>query len=165
MPVPTTLHAGLLLALTTIASSGWAQSPTWREQESIGWACGGIGFEERQTLKALEARANAVLLFAAGTRGTLVADVALRVVSSTDATRGLEVVADGPICVLQLPAGTWKIEAKHANTVRERTVTLRAQESGAPQRLQFAFPDETTSSPRASPEETSGVGDHGKVGR
>ncbi|MFM7568807.1 MAG: hypothetical protein ACKO8O_08925 [Betaproteobacteria bacterium] len=165
MPLAKTLHAGLLLALTLTGSSGWAQSPAWREQESIGWACGGIGFEERQTLKALEARANAVLLFAAGTRGTLVADVALRVVSSADATRGLEVVADGPICVLKLPAGTWKIEARHANAVRERSVTLGAQASAAPQRLHFAFPDEATGSPRASPEETSGVGDHGKVGR
>ena len=80
--------------------------------------------EERQALKILEAKANAVMLFVAGSRGTLVADVRLRVVSASDATRGLEIVADGPVCVLQLPAGSWDIEARHGETVRARTALL-----------------------------------------
>ena len=163
----TTIAGPLLVAalLAACLPSASAQTPPWREQESIGWACGGIGFEERQTLKSFESRGNAVLLFSAGSRGTLVADVRLRIVSVADTTRGLEVNADGPICVLHLPAGQWKIESQHGGTVRERTVTLRAQDSGSPQRLQFAFPGEASDSPRASPEEGSQVGDWGRVGR
>ena len=157
--------ASTTMALWASAPAGHAQTLTWREQEAIGWACGGIGLEERQALKILEAKANAVMLFVAGGRGTLVADVRLRVVSAGDATRGLEVAADGPICVLQLPAGSWNIEARQGETVRARTVLLKPQDTGNPQRLQFAFPEESNGSPKASQEESSGVSDWGRVGR
>lgn len=153
------------LSLCAAAPAGNAQTLAWREQDAVGWACGGIGLEERQALKILEAKANAVMLFVAGGRGTLVADVRLRVVSAADATRGLEIVADGPICVLQLPAGSWSIEARHGDTLRTRTAVLKAQDSGQPQRLQFAFPEESGSSPKASESESSGVSDWGRVGR
>lgn len=153
------------VALWATASAGNAQTLAWREQDAIGWACGGIGLEERQALKILEAKANAVMLFVAGSRGTLVADVMLRVVSAGDATRGLEVAADGPICVLQLPAGSWNIEARQGETMRARTVLLKPQDTGNPQRLQFAFPEESNGSPKASQEESSGVSDWGRVGR
>ncbi|MFZ9507443.1 MAG: hypothetical protein ACO29W_10605 [Burkholderiaceae bacterium] len=155
--------AGLVLCVAAAGSN--AQTLAWREQDAIGWACGGIGLEERQALKILEAKANAVMLFVAGGRGTLVADVRLRVVAAGDATRGLEIVADGPICVLQLPAGSWNIEARHGDTVRSRTALLKAQDTGQPQRLQFAFPEESGGGPKASPEESSGVSDWGRVGR
>jgi hypothetical protein len=158
-----TASAGL--ALYAASPAGNAQTLAWREQDAIGWACGGIGLEERQALKILEAKANAVMLFVAGGRGTLVADIRLRVVAAADATRGLEIVADGPICVLQLPAGSWNIEARHGDTVRTRTVLLKTQDTGQPQRLQFAFPEESGGSPKASEEEASGVSDWGRVGR
>ncbi len=148
-----------------LASAGSAQALGWREQDSIGWACGGIGLEERQALKVLEGRANTVLLFVAGARGTLVADIRLRIVSASDATLGLDIGADGPVCVLKLPAGRWKIEARHGETVRAQELLLTAQDSGTPRRLQFAFPEESAGTPRASPEESSGVSDWGRVGR
>ena len=162
---PLITAASVGMALWASAPTGNAQTLAWREQEAIGWACGGIGLEERQALKILEAKANAVMLFVAGGRGTLVADVRLRVVSAGDATRGLEIVADGPVCVLQLPAGSWNIEARHGETVRARTAILKPQDTGNPQRLQFAFPEESNGSPRASQEESSGVSDWGRVGR
>lgn len=162
---PLIAAASVGMALWASAPTGNAQTLAWREQEAIGWACGGIGLEERQALKILEAKANAVMLFVAGGRGTLVADVRLRVVSAGDATRGLEIVADGPVCVLQLPAGSWNIEARHGKTVRARTAILKPQDTGNPQRLQFAFPEESNGSPRASQEESSGVSDWGRVGR
>ncbi len=148
-----------------ITSVGSAHALGWREQDGIGWACGGIGVEERQALKVMESKASAVLLFVAGTRGTLIADTHLRIVSATDATLGLDISADGPICVIKLPAGNWKIEARHGQTLRVQDVVLKAQDGAAPRRIQFAFPEESTGSPRASPEESSGVNDWGRVGR
>lgn len=160
---PSCVQRGLLAVL--LASAGQAYALGWREQDGIGWACGGIGVEERQALKVMESKASAVLLFVAGTRGTLIADTHLRIVSATDTTLGLDIPADGPVCVIRLPAGTWKIEARHGQTVRAQDVTLKAQDSGAPRRIQFAFPEESANSPRASPEESSGVSDWGRVGR
>ena len=157
--------AALIAALCGAAQAVGAQTLAWREQEAIGWACGGIGLEERQALKILEAKANTVMLFVAGSRGTLIADTQLRVLSAGDATRGLEIVADGPVCVLQLPAGNWSIEARHGDTTRTRALQLKAQDTGNPQRIQFAFPEESNGSPKASQEESSGVSDWGRVGR
>ena len=160
---PSCARWGLLAALAACVASAHALG--WREQDGIGWACGGIGVEERQALKVMESKASAVLLFVAGTRGTLTADTHLRIVSATDATLGLDIAADGPICVIKLPAGHWKIEARHGQTLRIQDVVLKAQDSAAPRRIQFAFPEESTGSPRASPEESSGVNDWGRVGR
>ena len=148
-----------------LASAGSVQALDWREQDAIGWACGGIGQEERQAIKSLESKANTVVLFVAGARGTLIADIALRVISASDATLGLEISADGPLCVLKLPAGQWKIEARHGQTTRTQDLVVKAQDAGAPRRIQFAFPEESTDSPRASPGEASGVSDWGRVGR
>jgi len=160
-----TRAAALITALCGTVQVAGAQALAWREQEAIGWACGGIGLEERQALRILEARANTVMLFVAGGRGTLVADVRLRVLSAGDATRGLEIVADGPVCVLQLPAGSWNIEARQGETTRTRSLQLKSQDTGNPQRIQFVFPEESNGGPKASQEESSGVSDWGRVGR
>ncbi len=152
----------MLVCMTSTVS---AQGPTWRDQDSIGWACGGIGYDERQALRAFESRGNLALLFVAGARGGLVADVRLRVVSANDASRGLEIVAEGPQCVLRLPSGDWRIEARYGNTVRERSLSVREATPGPLQRVQLSFPEEPGEAPRASPEEASQVGDWGKVGR
>ncbi len=137
----------------------------WHEQDGIGWACGGIGYEERQSLRALESRGNVGLLFVVGTRGGLIADVRLRIVSSSDATRGLEVVAEGPQCVLQLPIGEWRLDAGYGQSTRDRTFSVRAAAPAPLQRIQIAFPGETAGAHGVSPEEASQVGDWGKVGR
>jgi len=86
-------------------------------------------------------------------------------VSASDSTVGLDIAADGPICVLRLPAGNWNVQARHGDSAREHTLSLKPQDTGAPRRLQFAFPEESAGSPRASPEESSGVSDWGRVGR
>lgn len=153
---------GLLACATTVCT---AQGISWREQDGIGWACGGIGYEERQSLRALESRANVALLFVSGSRGGLIAGVKLRVVSARDPGLGLDITAEGPQCLARLPAGEWQVQARHEETVREQTLSVRSASAGALQRMQFTFPAEAGDVPRASPEEASQVGDWGKVGR
>ncbi|MFM8548905.1 MAG: hypothetical protein ACKODB_15050 [Betaproteobacteria bacterium] len=152
------------VALTLFVAATGAQTLVWRDQDAIGWACGGIGFEERQALRGFESRGNVALLFVTGARGALVADIALRVVSTADAARGLEIVADGPQCVLRLPAGEWRITARFGQTTLERRISVRSAEPAALHRVQLSFPPEGGDL-RASPDESSQVGDWGKVGR
>lgn len=162
LSTPARLSCAMALALFVAAAD--AQSLAWRDQDAIGWACGGIGFEERQALRGFEARGNVALLFVTGTRGVLLADVALRVVSAADAARGLEIVADGPQCVLRLPAGEWRITARHGQATLERSISVRSAEPAALHRVQLSFPPEGGDL-KASPDESSQVGDWGKVGR
>lgn len=159
-------HAILLSTLLVCANAAFAaQGISWREQDAIGWACGGIGYEERQSLRVLESRGNVALLFVSGTRGGLIADVKLRVVSAKDPGLGLDITVEGPQCIVRLPAGDWQVQARHGQTLREQTLSVRASQAGAVQRWQFTFPAEAGDGPRATPEEASQVGDWGKVGR
>ena len=155
----------LAIAPALLAPLASAQGLTWRDQESIGWACGGIGFEERQTLREYESRGNVGLLFVTATRGGLVADVRLRVVAVNDPSRGLEITAEGPQCVLRLTAGEWLVQARYGDVTREKTFSLRTSTPAPLQRIQLSFPNGLGETPRASPEESSQVGDWGKVGR
>lgn len=155
----------LAIVPALLASLASAQDLAWRNQEAIGWACGGIGFEERQALREFEPRGNVGLLFVTAPRGGLVADVRLRVLAVHDPSRGLEITAEGPQCVLRLPAGDWLVQARYGEAMREKTFSLRTSNPAPLQRIQLSFPSGSGEAPRASPEESSQVGDWGKVGR
>lgn len=158
----TTLALALSLALAPAAAH--AQAIDLREQDGLAWACGGIGYEERESLRALEPRVNVILLFVAGERGGLIADVALRVIAAHNPELGLDIIAPGPICVMRLPAGSWTIEARHGGVSRSRAITLAASAPSLA-RVQITFPAETGDTLRTSPEESSRVKDWGRVGR
>lgn len=133
-----------------------------REQDGIAWACGGIGYGERSALRALEARSNLVLLFVSGSRGAFVADVGVRITHSAQADVGLEIVSEGPMCVVRLPTGTWQVQARWRDETRQQTVQVPSA-AGSPRRVTLSFSEDKTPSPAASSEEKSGVGDSGRV--
>lgn len=169
-PPPGRIPGGLLragataLVLALASAAAHAQAIDLREQDGLAWACGGIGYEERESLRALEARVNVVLLFVAGERGGLVADVGLRVIAAHNPELGLDIVAPGPICVMRLPAGSWTVEARHGGVSRGRSITLGPAAQPIT-RMQITFPAEAGDRLRASPEESSPVKDWGRVGR
>ena len=155
------LVAGLLLALAGV--NAVAQDDIrLREQDGIAWACGGIGYGERSALKSLETRSNLVVLFVSGTRGAFVADVKVRITSPSLPDLGLDLVSDGPLCVVRLPAGTWQIQASWRGDTRQQTVQIAAA-SGSLRRVTLSFPEDKNASPATTPEERSGVGDSGKA--
>jgi len=64
----------------------------------------------------------------------------------------LQATADGPICLIDAPPGTCRIEASCAGAVRKARTTI-TKAGGPPHRLVFAFPEEPWDGIRASPEE------------
>lgn len=105
------------VALAT-ASMAYAQ-PT---ETAVPMASGGVGEEDFDALAAQTDKFNVKLLFTE-TNGDYVSDVA---VSIADA-KGKEIastVTDGPILLMQLKPGTYKVKATEAGRVQEHKLAV-----------------------------------------
>jgi hypothetical protein len=84
--------------------------------------CGGIGVGEQQRMKDAAREHDAMLTFATS-NGSYMADVAVQIRDSKGATV-LDVNCGGPIMLVDLPAGTYRVSARAAGVAREQTVTV-----------------------------------------
>ena len=112
--------------------------------------CGGVGADERGAMRTLEPQANLKLLFVTKKRGGYLADAAVTI-SDGKATR-FSAVADGPICLLDLPAGKYLVSARIGDAERAIRVEVGASH-GKPRQLAFEFAGEPWDGIWASPEE------------
>lgn len=94
-----------------------------QEQAGVRWVCAGIGVEEREALAALRPQANAELVFATAPRGEYLSDVLLTVHAGQSEEHVLSVRTQGPICLLHLPAGRYRVEASRLGEHRTIEVT------------------------------------------
>jgi hypothetical protein len=139
-------------ALAVLAGATAGQDPVMKEHAGVRFACGGVGAEERAALAALRSQANVELLFVTAKRGGYLADAAVSLYSSDAAAPRLQFNADGPMCVMLLPAGRYRIEAV-LNGVKQVRQASASTTAGKPARLVFQFPPETWDGVWASEEE------------
>ena len=118
---------------------------------NIEWACGGAGAEERAQLKLLQSEATASLLFVTAVRGGYLADVDF-VVRDRNGAAVLRGRADGPMCYLRMPAGSYRVEATYQGAKRMASVQA-ARVPGKPTRAVLTFPRDPTDTIASSPEE------------
>ena len=119
------------------------------------WVCGGAGEQERIQLKGLESNATAELLFVTEKRGGYLADVDFVVRDQRGATV-LQGRADGPKCLLNVPAGRYRVEASFEGSQRSANLQV-ARASGKPVRAVLAFPRDPSETIAPSAEEKAGV--------
>ena len=141
--------AATLLAIASLPAA--AQGPAHQEG-ALRWLCAGIGADERRTLAEMAPRSPLEVRFVTARRGSYVAGAGLAVYAERSAQPLLQATADGPICLIDAPPGTYRIEASYAGTVRRARTTI-TKAGGPPRRLVFAFPEEPWDGIRASPEE------------
>ena len=141
----------LLAALALASFSAQGRDLAMESSGGAQYVCGGVGAEERRAMQALEATANLKLLFVTLRRGGYLADTAVEITDSGGAKR-LRTTADGPICLLQLPAGRYRVSATFAGVTRTASVALRGQ-PGRPQQVALQFPAEPWDGIWASSEE------------
>jgi hypothetical protein len=142
---------GLALALLLAFAPARAQEPAMVVEGAVAHYCGGVGAEERQAMRSLEAQANLKLLFVTARRGGYLADATVAVADG-GAARLFEAVAQGPICLLRLPQGRYRLTARLGDVTRSATIAVGAT-AGRPPQLVFAFPGEPWDGIWASPEE------------
>lgn len=135
--LPWVIAAGTLL----FPHGAPAQTLTTQEQAGVRWVCGGVGIEEREALSPLRQQANVELVFVTAPRGAYLADVLLTVHAGASDEHLLSVRTQGPICLLHLPAGRYRIEASRLGEHRGLTASGGAAD-GRPQRTILAFPEE-----------------------
>lgn len=145
------LIPAVLWASLAIAGPAGAVPPAFQAVGDIAYLCGGIGSDERRALEALRGQARVEIVFASAQRGAYLSDV--RLALRKDGTTGpeVEVVSNGPVCLVDAPPGRYRLEARLGDVVRRRTVTVPAGRSLS--KVVVAFPDEPWDGIRASEEE------------
>lgn len=108
------------------ASSDWSPSDNLlaiQHYRGIPYVSGGVGEGERAELNALSSRFNLRLLFAMQGSGSYVADVRVNVL---DGRGGLALTAQskGPWFLIDLPPGTYTVEAETMGQAQRQTARL-----------------------------------------
>ncbi|MGJ7518958.1 carboxypeptidase regulatory-like domain-containing protein [Variovorax sp. LT1P1] len=117
-------------ALTLVQAQGAV--PEMRSEGAVRYACGGIGVDESTAMRAAMKSHPLSLLFARAD-GAYLADVAVTVTGAGSAPVSLR--AGGPVCLVNLPAGNYTVEASTEGMSKRQTVTV----GGAPKTLDFRF--------------------------
>jgi hypothetical protein len=128
----------LAAALALLAAGTSASALEIASNGPFEWACGGAGAEERQHMKLLETEATAALMFVTEGRGGYLADVDF-VIRDGNGQQVLSGRSDGPVCLLRMPGGRYKVEASLEGARRTASIQNSAT-PGKPVRTTMSFP-------------------------
>lgn len=117
-------------ALTLVQAQGTV--PAMRTEGAVKYACGGIGVDESTAMRAAMASHPLSLLFARPD-GDYLADVMVTLTGPGGAAVSLR--AGGPVCLLDLPPGSYTVEARNEGVSKRQNVTV----GGSPRTLDFRF--------------------------
>jgi hypothetical protein len=116
------------ITLIVAAATPWlaqAQTGAIPEMKSGGvgrYVCGGVGVDESTAMRAAMKDHPLSLLFARSS-GAYLANVDVAVKDASGAT-ALAMRADGPVCLVDLPAGRYTVEASNDGVMKSEAVTL-----------------------------------------
>ena len=127
--------AAALLALSGAATVAVAQSalPAMRGEGAARYVCGGIGSDESTAFRAAMKEHPLALLFARAD-GAYEADVAVSIQDEKNAT-ALAFRANGPVCLIDLPAGKYVVNANAGSASKKQSVTV----GGGSKSVDFRF--------------------------
>jgi hypothetical protein len=129
-----------VLCLAIVSAGAAAQPLPMNERGEIRWVCDGVGEGGREALAKMESGTNLKLVFAAGKRGAYLADVDVTLTDREGKRPALKFAAEGPICLIQAPAGHYHIEAAFRD-VKRAIDTRVGKDAKQPAMLVFRFPD------------------------
>lgn len=115
-------------------SGAQARMPAVQTQGPLRYQCGGIGSDESDAMRAAMKDHPLSLLFARAD-GAYEANVQVRISPQGGQGEALSFTAAGPVCLLQLPAGSYQVQVQGAGQSHSRTVRV----GGSPQTLDFRF--------------------------
>ena len=122
--------AHFLIVVGACASAAWtvqaqtAAMPAMQSQGAVRYACGGIGSDESSAMRAAMKQHPLSLLFAQP-GGEYLADVDVAI-KQADGSTVLAMRAAGPVCLVDLPAGKYRVEATSGGARKSHMVTVGA---------------------------------------
>jgi hypothetical protein len=145
---------GFLAAIAWACALGVGAANAASGDWDLRLVCGGIGSDEREAMEAKAPSANLSLEMFIAPGGEYVADVDVTLQPLGGERAPLAVHTEGPICLLHVPPGRYRIEATFSGVTRSAQTTVPAGAT-RPVRVALAFPksvgDRQTDA--ASPEE------------
>ena len=109
--------------------------------QTIDVLCGGVAKDERQRLAGEVRGATVELEFFSGTQGNYVADVDVLFSPIEAEVAAFGIVTDGPVCLVELPPGKYRVYTWFNGNARSTTATIPATR-GALARISLGFPAE-----------------------
>jgi len=100
---------------------------------AVRYVCGGIGSDESTAMRAAMKEHPLALLFARSD-GAYLTDVQVDI-KGADGAPSLGLRASGPVCLVDLPAGRYTIDAAMAGSAKSQTVTV----GGGSKTVDFRF--------------------------
>ena len=127
-PSASILLRALLAGVCAVgAFSAQAQSamPQWKGEGAVRYVCGGIGSDESTAMRAAMKDHPLALLFARND-GAYLANVQVAIKGGdANTAAALALRADGPVCLIDLPAGRYVIDATTSGgDTKSQTVTI-----------------------------------------
>lgn len=120
---------------------GFAPAAFANPLETIDILCGGAGGEERTRLEREVRLASVALEFFSGTRGNYVADVDVLFTPIKAPVAAFGLVTDGPVCLVELPAGEYRVDTWFNGHARSTTAIIPAQRDRLV-RVSLGFPED-----------------------
>jgi hypothetical protein len=97
--------------------------PAVQTQNGVNYLSGGIGLDESQAIAAAAKDYSLMLTFATLKSGKYLADIHVKIEDKNGALV-LDAVADGPMLLVQLPSGQYKISAASNDRQVTKTVSI-----------------------------------------
>ena len=131
----------LAVLATALGAAGWAQAqmsgvPPMQAQGDVKWVCGGIGQGQTEAFRGAQ-RSHPLSLVFANPQGEFYASVALTVKNSAGAAVLTVPSTAGPICLIDIAAGRYTIEATPPSGRPPQTQTIEV--GGAPRSVNFTL--------------------------
>ncbi len=114
-----------------------------RTENGVTYMCGGVGEDESRYMKQTAAGDYDLMMTFAERNGNYVADVAVSIKDARGKTV-LDTTCDGPILLVDLPSGGYRIHAEADGRALDRTALVKAGKGPARQ-VTFAWPNSTGS--------------------
>lgn len=136
-------HGKLTLAVLLLAAgTACAQTagPQWQSSGPARYVCGGVSDEGMDALTAHRSTANSELLFTSGPEGAYLAQVAVTI-SGAGLKQALSFTSNGPLCLLNLPTGSYTVEAEYkGRSIKQNIKTQNTDSKGTPKQIKFNWP-------------------------
>jgi hypothetical protein len=125
------LIASILFIFFGMLSNAYAQLPPTKTQGSISFITGGIGSDQSNAMFAAAKNWSVLIEMSqidGSGRGAWIAGINVRILDSKQKIV-LEAVSDGPLILLNAPAGQYEIEASYQGKVLKRSLTIKDKEN------------------------------------
>jgi hypothetical protein len=125
------LIASILFIFLGLLTNAYAQLPQTKTQGTVSFITGGIGSDQSNAMYAAAKKWSVLIEMSqidGSGRGVWIAGINVRILDSKQKTV-LETVSDGPLMLLNAPAGQYEIEATYQGKVLKRSLTIKDKEN------------------------------------